>query len=208
MQFIVKTTSEELKRARQWWKDLEGQWKLAYNEAVFGKGTTLEPPKDDELMILLIRADALRFAGPLAANPNMTTVLTNLSGLIPLYHLTYLSISNTKITSLKPLQRFTKMKHLFVYENKLTSLQGIENMLELEDLYAQNNMIHNILPIANLTNLKTLYINGNKLHSAEGLTIAHEKYMKNLFILPNEDLSQREIIRIQNEIGLICRKTL
>lgn len=206
MQLIVKTTSEELQRARKWWKDLEGQWKLAFNEAVFGKGPTLEPPKDDELMILLIRADALRFAGPLALKPNMTTVLTNLSGLIPLYHLTYLSISNTRITSLQPLQRFTKMKHLFVYENKLTSLKGIENMLELEDLYAQNNRIHDILPISKLTNLKTLYINGNQLQNAEGLTLAHERNLKNLFILPNENLLQREIIRIQNEIGVICRK--
>jgi len=206
MQFIVKTTPEELLRAQKWWKDLEGQWKLAYNEAVFGKGPTLEPPHDDALMILFIKADTLRFAGPLAAHPNMTTVLTNLSGLIPLYHLTYLSISNMRITSLKPLQRFTKMKHLFVYENKLTSLQGIENMLELENLYAQNNMIHNILPIANLTKLKTLYVNGNQLHTAEGLTLAHEKHMKNLYILPNDNLSQREIIRIQNELGMLCKK--
>lgn len=206
MQFIVKTTPEELQRAQQWWKDLEGQWKLAYNEAVFGKGPILEPPKDDELMILLIRADALRFAGPLAAHPNMTTVLTNLSGLTPLYHLTYLSISNTRITSLIPLQRFIKLKHLFVYENKLNSLQGIENMVELESLYAQNNKIHNILPISNLTKLKTFYINGNQLHTAEGLNMGHEKHMKNLYILPNENLSQREIIRIQNEIGLLCKK--
>lgn len=206
MQFIVKTTPEELQRARQWWKDLEGQWKFAYNEAIFGKGPTLEPPSDDELMILLIRADALRFAGPLAAHPNMSTTLTNLSGLIPLYHLTYLSISNMTFTSLEPLQRFTKMKHLFIYENKLTSLRGIENMLELEDLYAHSNAIEDILPITRLTKLKTLYVNNNKLKHAQGLTESHGKTMKDLFILPNDDLPQREVIRIQNEIGLICRK--
>ena len=206
MQIIVKTTPEELQRARQWWKDLEGQWKFAYNEAVFGKGPTLEPPKDDELMILLIRADALRFAGPLAAHPNMTTVLTNLSGLIPLYHLTYLSISNMQITSLEPLQRFTKMKHLFVYENKLSSLRGIENMLELEELYAQNNAIEDMLPITRLTQLKTVYLNSNKLKNAAGLTESHGKTIKKLFLLPNDDLPQREVIRIQNEIGLICRE--
>lgn len=206
MQFIVKTTPEELLRARQWWKDLEMQWKLAYNEAVFGKGPSVEPPKDDELMILLIRADALRFAGPLAAHPNMTTTLTNLSGLIPLYHLTYLSISNMQITSLEPLQRFTRMKHLFVYENKLTSLRGIENMPGLEELYAQSNEIEDLLPITRLTNLKTLYVNRNKLKSGNGLTESHGNTMKNLFILPNDDMPQREVIRIQNEIGLICRQ--
>lgn len=206
MQFIVKTTPEELQRARKWWVDLETQWKLAYNEAVFGKGPTLEPPRDEELMILLIRADTLRFAGPLAAHPNMTTVLTNLNGLVPLYHLTYLSISNTRITSLEPLRRFTNMRHLFVYENKLTSLRGIENMLNLESLYAQNNQIEDILPITRLTKIRTLYVNGNKLKNANGLTETHGNTMKELFILPNEELSQREVIRIQNEIGLICRK--
>lgn len=206
MQFIIKTTPDELKRARQWWKDLEMQWKLAYNEAVFGKGPTMEPPKDDELMILLIRADALRFAGPLAAHPNMTTTLTNLSGLIPLYHLTYLSVSNMQITSLTPLRPFTKMRHLFVYDNKLTSLRGIENMLEMEDLYAQDNEIEDLLPIARLTKIKTLYVNGNKLKNARGLTEAHGATMKELFILPNDEMPQREVIRIQNEIGLICRR--
>lgn len=206
MQIIVKTTPEELQRARKWWKDLEGQWKFAYNEAVFGKGPTFEPPKDDELMILLIRADALRFAGPGAAHPNMSTVLTNLSGLIPLYHLIYLSISNMTFTSLEPLQRFTKMKHLFVYENKLTSLRGIENMLELEELFAHGNAIEDILPITRLTKLKKLYVNSNKLKHAKGLTESHGNTMKELYLLPNDDLPQREIIRIQNEIGLICRR--
>jgi Leucine-rich repeat (LRR) protein len=79
-------------------------------------------------------------------------------------------------------------------------------MLELEDLYAQNNGIQDLLPIKGLTNLKTLYVNGNQLQNAEGLTLAHERNLKNLFILPNENLLQREIIRIHNEIGVICRK--
>lgn len=42
MKFIIKTTSEELQRARKWWNDLEMLWKFAYNEAVFGKGTVVE----------------------------------------------------------------------------------------------------------------------------------------------------------------------
>ena len=205
MQIIVKTAPEELKRARKWWQDLEMQWKFAYNEAVFGKGPTIEPPGDEELMILLIRADTLRFAGPLAYNPNITTPLTNLSGLIPLYHLRYLSLTHMNITGLKELSRHTRMEHLFVYDNKLTSLEGIEGMLNLKDLYFQNNQVSDLMPIARLTNLKTIYASNNQLKKINGLSEKHGDELRKFYILPNDNLPDREIIRTQNEIGIICR---
>lgn len=205
MQFIVKTTPEELKRAQQWWRDLEMQWKLAYNEAVFGKGPVLEPPKDDELMILLIRADTLRFAGPFAHNSNVTTKLTNLSGLIPLYHLFYLSISHMDITSLKELKRHTKLEHLFVQNNKITSLEGVENMTKLKELYFLNNQVTDLSPVKGLTNLETLYASNNQLTSLNGVTEAHADNMKKFYALPNDNLKDRNIIKFQNSVGIICR---
>ncbi len=206
MDFIIKTSSEELKRAQKWWRDLEMQWKLAYNEACFGKGSVLEPPKDDELMILLIRADTFRFAGPMAMNSNMTTKLTNLSGMIPLYHIHYLSISHTNITSLKDLKRHTKIEHLFVQENKLTSLRGIEGMTNLKELYCQNNAISDLYPVNKLSNLETLYVSNNKLTNLNAVTEAHSDNMKKFYVLPNEGLKDRDIIKFQNSVGIICRK--
>ncbi len=205
MQIIVKTAPEELKRARKWWQDLELQWKFAYNEAVFGKGPTIEPPRDEELMLLLIRADTLRFAGPLAHNPNITTPLTNLSGLIPLYHLKYLSLTHMKVSGLTELRRHTQLEHLFVYNNQLTSLDGIEGMLNLKDLYFQNNQIQDLTPIARLTNLHTIYASGNKINKINGLSDKHGDNLRKFYILPNDDLPDREIIRTQNEVGIICR---
>jgi len=206
MQFIVKTAPEELRRAQAWWQGLEMQWKMAYNEAVFGKGAVLEPPKDDELMILLVRVDALRFAGPTAVNPNMTTILTNLSGLIPLYHLTYLSLSNMRITGLKELVRHTKLTSLFVYDNHLTSLEGIEEMRSLVNLYVQNNKIKDLSPIKNLTKLKSLYVSNNQLEEISGFTEEHADNIKDFRVLPNENLKDRDIIKFQNTMGIICRK--
>lgn len=205
MKFIIKTTPEEVLRAQKWWKDLEMQWKMAYNEAAYNKGPVLEPPTDEELMLLLIQVDTLRFAGPLAINPNVSTPLTNLSGLIPLYHLRYLSISNMHITSLKPLSRFTKIEHLFVYENRLTSLEGIENMRELKDLYAQDNEITDLSPIKKLTKLETLYLTKNKLTRINGLSKHHAAKMKKFYIIPNDHLPDKEIIRVQNKLGIICK---
>ncbi len=181
------------------------QWKFAYNEAVFGKGPSIEPPKDEELMILLIRADTLRFAGPMAQNPNITNPLTNLSGLIPLYHLRYLSLTHMKITGLRELTRHTQMEHLFVYDNQIKSLEGIEGMLNLKDLYLQNNEVEDLLPIARLTNLKTIYASNNHIKKINGLSEKHGDCLRKFYILPNDDLPDREIIRTQNEIGIICR---
>ncbi|MCB0651635.1 MAG: hypothetical protein KDC85_10205 [Saprospiraceae bacterium] len=205
MQIIVKTAPEELLRARKWWQDLEMQWKFAYNEAVFGKGPSIEPPRDEELMLLLIQADTLRFAGPLAQNPNISNPLTNLSGLVPLYHLKYLSLTHMKITGLTELKRHTQMEYLFVYDNQLKSLDGIENMFNLKDLYFQNNDVTDLMPIARLTNLQTLYASNNNISKINGLSEKHGDHLCKFYILPNENLSDREIIRTQNEIGIICR---
>lgn len=206
MQIIVKTPPEELLRAKKWWGDLEAQWQLAYNEAVFGKGPVFEPPHDDALMVLLVRADTLRFAGPLAHKPNMSTVLTNLSGLVPLYHLHYLSISNTAIKSLKELKKHTRLQHLFVYDNKLESLEGIEGMYDLKDLYFQNNQIKTMKPLKNLINLQTVYASGNQMNNFDGLTEKHADNIKKFYALPNENIKDRDIIKFQNSIGIICHK--
>jgi len=206
MQIIVKTKPEELKRAQGWWHGLEMQWKFAYNEAIFGKGPVLEPPKDDELMLLLVRADTLRFAGPLAHSPNMTTKLTNLSGLIPLYHLHYLSLTNTDITSIQELTRHTKLQHLFLYDNKITSLDGIQGMKNLKDLYIQNNQITSLKPLKKIKGIQKLYACSNQLTSLDGITKKHANHMKEFTILPNESLKDRDIIQFQNKVGIICKK--
>lgn len=205
MQFIVKTQPEELRRAQKWWADLEMQWKMAYNEAVFGKGPTLEPPKDDELMILLVRADTLRFAGPMASRPNLSMELTNLSGLIPLYHLKYLSFSHSKISSLRELERHTKLEHLFVYDNKISSLKGIEGMRNMKELYVQNNQLESLKPVKKLTKLTALYCSGNQLAKIDGVTEKHSNHMKRFVVLPNETLKDRDIIKFQNKVGIICK---
>ena len=206
MQFIVKTTPEELQRARKWWQDLETQWKMTHNEAVFGKGPVLEPPKDDELMFFLIQADTLRYAGPGAINPNVSISVTNLSGLIPLYHLRYLSLTNMNIQGVRELTRFTKLQHLFLYENKLTSLEGIEGMTELENLYVQHNQLTSLKPIKKLTNLKVIYASNNNFSKIDGLTKKHANNLKKFYIQPNKDISDKEIIKCQNKFGIICRQ--
>lgn len=205
MQIIVKAEAKELLRARQWWAQLETQWKMAYNEAVFGIGPTLEPPREEALMVLLVRADTLRFAGPGAVQPNLSIFLTNLSGLVPLYQLRYLSLSHSRVRSVQELQRHTRLQYLYLYDNALESLAGIEGMRELQELYVQNNRLRDIEAVRYLTNLQKLYITGNELQHLRGLTTAHSDTLKRCYVLPNNALAGKEIIRVQNDYGIICR---
>jgi len=206
MQIFEKGFSLELKKGQAWWNGLNMNWKMAMNEAAFGKGPTIEPPHEEELILLLVRATALRFAGPLAPAPNHTQSLDNLSALSGLTHLTYLSFTHSNVTSLKPLRGLTKMRNLFVYENKLTALDGIEPMTNLEELYCLHNQITSLLPISKLTNLHTLYISYNAITSLEGITARHADKLRTFYCEPNDALPHREIIRIQNEYGILARR--
>ncbi len=205
MHIHIKTTPEEVLRAKKWWNDLEVQWKFAYNETCFGVGPTMEPPHDDKLMMMLLGADTFRFAGPGAHNPNMSTRLTNLSGLVPLYRMTYLSITNMAITSLWELRNHTNLEHLFVYENQLTSLKGIEGMKNLESLYFHHNHIPDLKPLKGLKKLKTVYASNNKLKNFDGLQEHHADTIDMFYGLPNGDIRDRDVIKFQNSIGLIVR---
>jgi len=206
MHIHVQKDPQELLRAKQWWGNLEIQWKMAFNEAVFKKGPTLEPPTDDELMVFLIMVDTLRFAGPSAQYPNMSFQLTNLSGLKGLLRLKYLSITNMNLTSLKELSFHTNLQHLFVNNNKITSLSGIENMTQLVDLYIQSNEITDLTPIKKLTQLKTVYATDNKLKTINGFTDEHADVIEKFHVIPNKELRDKEIIKFQNTYGIICHK--
>src|SRR5690606_7884648 len=143
---------------------------------------------------------------PTAAYPNVSIVLTKLSGLIPLYQLRYLSITNMAFTHVRELERFTALSSLFIYENKIDYLEWVEKMIHLEELYAQNNKIKDLTPLTGLTNIKTLNIVKNHLSNLNGLTVAHSDKLNQFFVQPNEHLPDREIIRFQNEVGILCRK--
>lgn len=206
MNFIIHTTPEELKRARQWWDNLDLGWKWAFNEAVFGQGPVDAPPHDDALMMLLIQVDTLRFAGPLAPNPNVSNPVTNLKGLIPLYQLKYLSLTHMQLRDTKDLQRHTQLEHLFLYDNQLTSIAGLQFMSNLKALYIQDNRIQDLSPIQNLTNLETLYVTRNQIKHLDAISLAHKAKLKQFYVLPNQHLPDEEIIRVQHQLGILCRQ--
>lgn len=198
MQFSIQT-------AQAWWNTLELQWKTAFNEAVFGRGSSTEPPQDDELLTLLNDTDVLRLAGPTAYNPNVSVVLSNLSGVAELRKLRFLSVTNMSIRSVQELTQLTELRNLFLYDNQIESLEGIEQLTELEELYFQNNLVTELRPVQNLTKLRTLYASNNRFQKLDGLTETHADHLQRFHIQPNQDLPDREIIRLQNQLGILGR---
>ena len=206
MQIFQIGSTEESKKAWAWWNALEGQWKMAFNEAVFGKGPIFAPPKDEELVLLLTRANILRFVGPLGINPSLSFQLTNLSGLEGLKHLISVTVSFCELNDLSSLNTHYRLMSLFVNNNKLKSLQGIENLIQLQQLYANVNEISSLKPLEKLTNLNTLYVNYNKLTNLDGINAAHTQKLRHLYIQPNRGIPHSEFVKMQMNQGILCRQ--
>ena len=191
--------------ARSWWLALEPQWQEAFNEGFFGKARTTEMPGEAELQNLL-HSPAIRLIGPKGPYPNLSFELTNLSGVKQLSRLETLVVGFCQLSSLEALAGLHKLKALFLFGNALESLDGIQPLKNLEQLYANLNRISDIKPIKSLTNLREFYCNYNQLQSLEGLTKAHRKSMKKFVCLPNEELPDSEILKVERQLLIRCQQ--
>ena len=196
-----------LPNLREWWMSLEAQWKMAFNEAVLRKGPDMSMPSPQELEYIWT-SPALRFAGPRAANPSNSFELTNLSGLAHLPNVEVLVVIFHRINSnLAHLAKYNKLKSLYVNNCMLTSLDGLQDVLLLEELIANMNQIEGLKPLKKLTKLKKIYVNYNRLKSLEGITKDHRKNLRDFYCLPNQDLLDEEIMRVENQAKIRCKTT-
>ncbi|OIN55994.1 leucine-rich repeat domain-containing protein [Arsenicibacter rosenii] len=185
-----------------WWTNLTPSWRAAFQQVLSIHGSS---PSDEELCRIW-QAPALRFAGPRAMYPNMNFELTDCSGLAGLTNLDILVVINHRVESIAELSTLTDLKGLFVNNNALTSLAGIESMSQLEQLYAHINKLQSLTPVRKLTRLRELYVSFNALNSLEGLTSSHTKQLKRLVCLPNDELPDREVIRVEQRLGIRCQR--
>jgi Leucine-rich repeat (LRR) protein len=185
------------------WLSLEPQWQRAFNLVLANTAETDMP--DEQQLEQLSKTTILRLVGPTAQYPNMNFELTNLSGLVYLSLLEIVVISHHQITSLENLSHANRLKSLFVMNNQLTSLSGIEELTDLEILYCQNNRIEELISLEELVNLRELSVSRNKLNSIAGITTAHEPKLDKFYVLPNEGLRDKDIMRFERELGIRCR---
>ena len=187
---------------QDWWKQLEPQWKQVFGLMVTGHQN--EPTGVELETIFTI--PTIRLAGPTAPFPNMQFELTNLSGLQDLSNLSIVIITHHRIENIEVLSHLSNLKSLFLFNNTIKSLHGIEGLIQLEQLYVQCNQITSIRPIEHLINLREFYINDNRIETLDGLTEKHSNKLTMFMCRPNEYLSQKEIIRAERELGIICRR--
>lgn len=184
----------------EWWNSLEDQWKKAFNEAFWNKGSVLDAPSEAEL-VDISTTPTLRIVGPEAPFPNCSFELTNLSGCSELTTVETFVVTFHQIESIKELSKHTKLNAVFLISNKIKSLEGLEHATAMRDLYVQDNQIESLAPIANLSGLKLLNCVTNKLSKVE-----LPPNIKEFYCLPNENITDREVMRIENDLGIRCRK--
>lgn len=202
---IKKITNPKQRLA--WWQSLEDQWKMAFNETILQKGPVASTPDDNELASLF-NYKYLRFAGPRAPFPNMSFELTNLSGLAAFKEAELISVNFHLISNLDEISHLTRLKNLFLDNNQLANINGVKNMLTLEELFINDNQITSLKPIVKLTNLKSLYCASNTLNSFEGLTEKHSDKLVFFICLPNQGVPQKEVIRVENTLGIRCKGSM
>jgi hypothetical protein len=184
-----------------WWNGLSQQWKQAFAETCFHHSHAPTPTE----LAQLASAPALRFAGPRAPFPNMSFELTDLSGVKALTELEILVVIFHQLETITEVKHLPKLKSLFLYNNRLSNLQGIEDLTDLEQLYVQGNQLESIEPVEKLVNLKEFYINDNNIASLAGLTEEHADKLELFFCKPNANLKQKEILRVERDLGIRCR---
>lgn len=200
---LPKRTEADDVKYQKWWNGLSDKWKKAINQAGFQKGEITDDLTLDEIHDLW-HSIALRFAGPTAAYPNLTFEIGDLEGIKEIKSLKILAVMSSNITSLKPIANHTNLESLYVLDNDLRTLTGIEKLTNLKELNFQNNRVKSIEPLKKLTNLHTVSGVNNELKSLKGLTEKHSKNLRSFYVLPNDKLPQKEIIKLENKIGIRC----
>ncbi len=185
---------------KKWWEQLEPQWKKAYNEAVLNIGPVEDIPTAEQLEYLL-SSPVLRMVGPKGSHPNMSFELTNLSGLTGMKEVHLLVITDHQLDSTENLSSLPQLKSVFLANNQLPNLKGLEQLSELEELHVNSNLLEDLSPISELSSLRLLNCAYNNI---KALTIP--KNIKKLFCLPNDELPDSEIIRIERNRGIRCRR--
>lgn len=197
-------TPEQIKESISWWNTLSDAWKCAFNETMLRRTTTDCPDNQD--LFNIHQCQTLRLAGPTAPYPNMTFELEDLSGLKGLPNVSIVIVTFHKLHSLKELSGLKQITSLFLHNNQIASLEGIEDLENLGEIYFNVNQVTSLLPLSQLTNLHTVYCNYNRLTSFEGIGVQHRPNLKNFICLPNDSIAETEVINMERDLGIRCKK--
>lgn len=187
-----------------WWNKLSEKWRNTFLRTLLNKNSNSHQITDSDLGSI-VTAPVIRLVGPGGPNPNIDFSIEDLSGLSELTELEVVIAMSCRLMSLKGIEKLNKIKSLFINDNELKSIAEIRNLPDLRELYCSNNLITSIQPVSTNKHLHTFYINNNRITSLKGISKFHRYSLKNFYCLPNDELHAKEIRRVENEIGILCR---
>ncbi len=96
-------------------------------------------------------------------------LITDISSLGSLTHLTTLNLNNNRITDFSFLGSLTNLTELHLEKNQITDISFLGSLTNLTTLYLDDNQITDISALRSLTNLTRLYLNNNQITDISSL---------------------------------------
>ena len=121
--------------------------------------------------------------------------ITDLKPLAGLNNLIELSIDNNQISDLQPLSGLSNLTTLVLYRNQIVDVKPLAGLIKLNYLNVSGNKISNVEPLADLINLTKLWLPFNQIIDVEPLA--------NLRNLNQLSLSDNKIKNVQPFAGLL-----
>ncbi|KEO72541.1 leucine-rich repeat domain-containing protein [Anditalea andensis] len=108
-----------------------------------------------------------------------------------------LDLSNSNISSLRPVIKFKKIEELNISDSKIQDLSPLSELRTLEKLYANNTAVTNVESLENLTSLEIVHLKNTPIKNIKPLT-----YLVNLVYL---DMDGTEVPKweVQNLLNII-----
>ena len=89
--------------------------------------------------------------------------IKDLSPLVELTQLQWLTLVNNVISDVSPLRNLKNLEHLNLDANLISDVSPLAKLTKLKELYLENNVISNVSPLAGLKNLERLDLRNNAI---------------------------------------------
>jgi len=154
-QSIPKTINEKI----DWWNSLEINWKLFFNEKIFGIGAITDMPDMDgiERLLSLTYVNCSKHYSYVKETKTRYD-LNNLTGIKEITSINTLDCSSNNITKLDPISGHKNLIKLICNNNKIPSLESISLLSNLTHLECNNNNLTSLKGLETLSSLEYLKI--------------------------------------------------
>jgi serine/threonine protein kinase len=148
---------------RQWWNQLDDNWKKVFKKAIgvgFFKGIFGLDDLDNNDLEQIFSLQGLKCWNNQLSDLEPLRALTKLQTLV--FH-------GNQLSDLEPLRALTNLQELGCWENQLSDLEPLRALTNLQKLHCSHNKLNDLEPLHALTKLQELDCSYNKISNLEAL---------------------------------------